>query len=95
MDKWRTHNHYFNINVNRIKNAFRIYLANKEKKRLSRVVEILKKTNIKHDKTITDNLRSKLRKQNNKALLIKYNENSRIIQRFIRPKLAKLLYDEN
>ena len=94
MDKWRTYNHYFNINVNRIQNAFRIYLANKEKNRIKRMVEILKKTNIKHDKTITENLRSKLNKQNNK-LLIKYNENSRRIQRFIRPKLAKLLYDEN
>ena len=59
------------------------------------MVEILKKTIIKHDKTITENLRSKLRKWNNKALLIKYNENSRIIQRFIRAKLAKILYDKN
>ena len=44
MDKWRTYNHYFNINVNRIKNAFRIYLANKEKKRLKRnefIIEIV------------------------------------------------------
>ena len=38
------------------------------------MVEILKKTNIKHDKTFTD-LRSKLRKWNNKVQLFKYNEN--------------------
>ena len=43
MDKWRRYNHYFKNNVNRIQNAFRIYLANKEKNRLKRVVEILKK----------------------------------------------------
>ena len=94
MDKWRRYNQYFKNNVNKIQNAFRIYLANKEKNRLKRIDEILKKTIIKHDKTITDNLRSKLRKWNNKAQLIKYNENSRIIQRFIRPKLAKLLFDK-
>ena len=94
MDKWRRYNQYFKKNVNRIQNAFRIYLANKEKNRLKRIDEILKKTVIKHDKTITDTLRSKLRKWNNKAQLIKYNENSRIIQRFIRPKLAKLLFEK-
>ena len=94
MDKWRRYNQNFKKNVNRIQNAFRIYLANKEKNRLKRIDEILKKTVIKHDKTITDTLRSKLRKWNNKAQLIKYNENSRIIQGFIRPKLAKLLFEK-
>ena len=94
MDKWRRYNQYFKNNVNKIQNAFRIYLANKEKNRLKRINEILKKTIIKHDKTITNNLRSKLRKWNNKGQLIKYNENSRIIQRFIRPKLAKLLFEK-
>ena len=94
MDKWRRYNIYYKKNVNKIQNAFRIYLANKEKNRLKRIDEILKKTIIKHDKTTTDTLRSKLRKWNNKAQLIKYNENSRIIQRFIRPKLARLLFEK-
>ena len=94
MDKWRRYNQYYNKNVNKIQNSFRIYLANKEKNRLKRINEILKKTVIKHDKTVNNALRSKLRKWNNKAQLMKYNENSRIIQRFIRPKLAKLLFNK-
>ena len=94
LDKWKRYNELYKRNVNRIQNAFRIYLANKEKNRLKRINEILKKTVIKHDNTTTHILRSKLRKWNNKAQLIKYNENSRIIQRFIRPKLAKLLFDK-
>ena len=39
-------------------------------------------------------MRSKLRKWNNKVKLINYDRNSRIIQAFIRPKLAKLLNDK-
>ena len=39
-------------------------------------------------------MRSKLRKWNNKTKLINYDRNSRIIQSFIRPKLAKLLNDK-
>ena len=53
--------------VNRIKNVFRIYLAKKEKSRLKRINEIFKEINIKHNKTITDKLRNKLRKWNNKT----------------------------
>ena len=94
IDKWRRYVQNYNKNVNKIQNAFRIYLANKEKNKLRRINEILDKTIIKHDKTVTAILRSKLRKWNNKAQLIKYNENSRIIQKFIRPKLAKLLFDK-
>ena len=94
MDKWRRYNQYFNKNVNKIQNSFRIYLAKKEKNRLKRINEILEKTIIKQDKTIYNSLRSKLRKWNNKAQMMKYNENSRIIQRFIRPQLAKLLFDK-
>ena len=94
MDKWRRYNQNYNKMVNRIQNAFRVYLANKEKNRLKRINDILEKTVLKTDKTTTNTLRSKLRKWNNKAQLIKYNENSRIIQRFIRPKLAKLLFDK-
>ena len=92
MDKWRRYNQYFNKNVNKIQNNFRIYLANKEKNRLKRINEILYKSVFKRDKTVNNALRSKLRKWNNKAQLMKYNENSRIIQRFIRPKLARLLF---
>ncbi len=94
MDKWKRYVQYYNKNVNKIQNNFRVYLANKEKNRLKRINEILKKTVIKTDKTLNDTLRSKLRKWNNRVKLIDYNENSRIIQRFIRPKLARLLFNK-
>ena len=71
------------------------YIYQTKKKQIKKNGLNIKKTIIKHDKTITDKLRSKLRKWNNKVQLFKYNENSRIIQRFIRQKLAKLFYDEN
>ena len=93
-DKWRRYNQYANKCANRIQNGYRTYLANKEKNRLRRINDILKRTVLKHDKTNNDTLRSKLRKWNNKAKLINYDRNSRIIQLFIRPKLAKLLNDK-
>ena len=94
MDKWRRYVKNYNDKVNKIQNNFRIFLANKEKNRLKRINDILKKTVLKTDKTLTDTLRSKLRKWNNRVKLINYNENSRIIQRFIRPKLARLLFNK-
>ena len=93
-DKWRRYNQYVNKCANKIQNAFRTYLANKEKNRLRRINDILKRAVLKHDKTNNDILRSKLRKWNNKVKLIDYDRNSRIIQSFIRPKLAKLLNDK-
>ena len=94
MDKWRRYNQYANKSANKIQNAFRIYKANKEKNRLKRINDILRKTVLQHDKTNNNILRSKLRKWNNIVKYLMYNENSRIIQRFIRPKLAKLLFDK-
>jgi hypothetical protein len=93
-DKWRRYNIYTNKCANRIQNGFRTYLANKEKNRLKRINDILLRTVLKHDKTNNDTLRSKLRKWNNKTKLINYDRNSKIIQNFIRPKLAKLINDK-
>ena len=62
--------------------------------RLKNINEFLKKYIQKKDKTNDDILRSKLRKWYNKVKLITYNENSRIIQRFIKPKLYKLINDK-
>ena len=93
-DKWRRYNHLMNKNANRIQNAYRTYLANKEKNRLKRINEILKKAIAKYDKTNNDTLRSKLRKWNNKVKLINIEKYSTIIQNFIRPKLAKLFNDK-
>jgi len=94
LDKWRRYNQYANKSANRIQNAFRVYKANKEKNRLKIINDILRKTVLQHDKTNNNILRSKLRKWNNIVKYLMYNENSRIIQRFIRPKLAKLLNDK-
>ena len=80
-------------NATKIQNAYRIYKAKKEKDRLKNINNILEKYVLKKDKTNNDILRSKLRKWYNKTKMIIYNENSRIIQRFIRPKLYKLLND--
>ena len=93
-DKWRRYNQYLNKCANKIQNGFRTYLANKEKNRLKTINDILRRTVLKHDKTNNDTLRSKLRKWNNKSKLINYDRNSRLIQLFIRPKLAKLLNDK-
>ena len=93
-DKWRRYNLYTNKCANRIQNGFRTYLANKEKNRLKRINDILLRTVLKHDKTNNDTLRSKLRKWNNKTKLINYDRNSKIIQNFLRPKLAKLINDK-
>ena len=93
-DKWRRYNQYMNKCANKIQNGFRIYLANKEKNRLKRINDILKRTVLKHDKTNNDTLRSKLRKWNNKSKFINFDRSSRLIQLFIRPKLAKLFNDK-
>jgi len=93
-DKWRRYNQILNKYATQIQNGYRTYLANKEKNRLKRINDILKKTILKHEKTNNDTMRSKLRKWNNKSKLISFDKNSRIIQLFIRPKLAKLLNDK-
>ena len=92
-NKWRKINNLMKENATKIQNAYRIYKAKKEKDRLKNINNILEKYVLKKDKTNNDILRSKLRKWYNKTKMIIYNENSRIIQRFIRPKLYKLLND--
>ncbi len=59
--------------------------------RLKNITNFLKKYVKKKDKTNEDILRSKLRKWYNITKLITYNENSRKIQRFIKPRLYRLL----
>ena len=93
-NKWRRINQLMNNNVTKIANAYRTFRAKKEIERLKNINEFLKKYIQKKDKTNDDILRSKLRKWYNKVKLITYNENSRIIQRFIKPKLYKLINDK-
>ena len=92
-DKWRRINQIMNNNATKIQNAFRAYKAKKEKDKLKYLDNFLKKYIQKKEKTNEDILRTKLRKWYNKNKLITYNENSRKIQRFIKPKLYKLLIE--
>ena len=89
-DKWRKLNIYTNKCANKIQNAFRILKANKEKRRLKKINNILYKCVTKHSKVNTDKMRAKLRKWANKSKLINYNISAKKIQRFMRPKLAKI-----
>ena len=90
-NKWRRINQLAKDNATKIANAYRTYRAKKEKDRLKRIDILMKKYVIKRDKTHEDLKRSKLRKWYNKVKLMTYNDNSRIIQRFIRPKLYRIL----
>ena len=89
-DKWRQYNTYTNNCATRLANAFRAYEAKKEKNRLKRIKNILYKTVLKHDKVDKNKMRSKLRKWIKRAQLIEYDIKCRKIQRFMRPKLAKI-----
>ena len=93
-DKWRRINQLAKNNATKIANAYRCYKAKKEKDRLKYIYEFLIKYISKKNKTNDDILRAKLRKWFNKSRFITYNENSRIIQRFIKPKLYKLINDK-
>ena len=89
-DKWRQYNTYTNNCVTKLANAFRTYQARKEKNRLKKINIILSKCVNKHSKIDTDQMRSKLRKWKNKSKLITYNKSCVKLQRFLRPKLAKI-----
>ena len=93
-NKWRRINQLANNNATKIANAYRTYKAKKERDKLKNIKDFLTKYIKKKEKTNDDILRSKLRKWYNKSKIITYNENSRIIQRFIRPKLYKLINDK-
>ena len=90
-NKWRRINQLAKDNATKIANAYRTYRAKKERDRLKRINILITKYLIKRDKTNDDIKRSKLRKWYNKVKLMKYNDNSRTIQRFIKPKLYRIL----
>ena len=90
-NKWRNFIKLSKENATKIENAYRSYKARKEKDRLKQINILLKKYIIKQDKTYDDILRSKLRKWYNKVKLIEYNDNSRTIQKFIKPKLYRII----
>ena len=89
-DKWRQYNTYTNNCITKLANAFRTYQANKEKNRLKKINIIFSKYVKKHSKIDTDQMRSKLRKWKNKSKLITYNKSCIKLQRFLKPKLAKI-----
>ena len=93
-NKWRKLNKTVKDSATRIANAFRTYKAKKERNRLNKINDLLKKYILKHDKKDNDIKRSKLRKWNNKSKLIKITDKIIIIQKFIIPKLAKIRNDK-
>ena len=93
-NKWRNINKIMNDLAKRIQTAFRAYISREKKNRIIRINILLKKYLLKQEKCNGNNLRTKLRKWNNKMKFMKYNEKSNIIQNFIRPKLYKLLNDK-
>ena len=92
-NKWRKINRMAKENATKIANAYRAYKARKERDRLERINILITKYIMKHDKTNEDIKRSKLRKWFNKVKLMKFDDSSRIIQRFVKPKLYKILND--
>ena len=90
-NKWRRFVKLTKDNATKIENAYRSYKARKERDRLKRIDVLMKKYIKKQDKTYDDILRSKLRKWYNKVKLMQFNDNSRTIQRFIKPKLYRII----
>ena len=90
-NKWRKINQLMKENASRIANSYRVYKAKKEVERYKIMNDFLKKCVKKKEKTNNNIILAKLRKWYNKSKFFEYNENSRKIQRFIRPKLYKLL----
>ena len=93
-NKWRNYCKVSNDYATKIQNAFRIYKAKKERERLDNINKLLKKMIDKYDKIINANQRSKLRKWNKNTNLINCNEKANIIQKYIKPRLYKLLNDK-
>ena len=89
-DKWRQYNTYTNNCVTKIANSFRVLKAIKEKNRLQKLNKILFKYVTKHSKVDNNKIISKLRKWNNKTKLLNYDISAKKIQKFMRPKLAKI-----
>ena len=93
-NKWKRYNQLTKDYATRIANAFRIYKAKKKKDRLKNIKDLLKKYVLKHEKTDNDTLRSKLRKWKNKTKLEKLNEKAIVIQKLMKPLIAKIINDK-
>ena len=93
-NKWKKMNQKIKDSATCIENAFRTYKAKKERKRLNKINTLIKKYFLKHGKKDEDNKISKLRKWKNKSKLIKIIEKTIKIQKFIKPKLAKIRNDK-
>ena len=93
-NKWKNINKKSKENATHIENAFRVYKAKKERNRLNKINYLLKKYLLKHEKKDEDNKKSKLRKWNNKSNLLQIIEKVLKIQKFIKPKLAKIRNDK-
>ena len=92
--KWKKIIQLAKDGATKIANAFRSYLARKEKNRLKKINDLLKKYVLKHEKNDNDLQRSKLRKWYNKVMLEDIIDKVIFIQRFMKPKLAKIQNDK-
>jgi hypothetical protein len=90
-NKWRKVIKKMNDNATLIANAFRCHEAKKERNRLNKINDLLKKYVLKHEKNDNNNVLSKLRKWKNKSKLMKLNDKTNLIQKFMKPKLAKII----
>ena len=89
-DKWRKVVQKMKDSATIIANAFRTHKAINEKNRLNKINNLIKKYFSKHEKNDNNNKLSKLRKWKNKSNLMKLNDKVALIQRFMKPKLAKI-----
>ena len=93
-NRWKKIVQKMKDNATRIANAYRSYKARKERNRLEKINDIINKYFLKHEKKDNINVLSKLRKWNNKSELMKLNDKIVILQRFFKPKIAKIRNDK-
>ena len=94
VNKWQQYCSFTNKSANKIQNAFRNYKAKNEMNRLKNINISLNKFVTRKNNKNSNKLSTTLRKWNNKARLIGVNQKTKIIQRYLRPKIAKKLNDK-
>ena len=94
INKWQQYCSFTNKSANKIQNAFRNYKAKNKKDKLKKINILLNKFVDRKNAKNNNKINTALRKWNNKSRLIGVNEKSKLIQRYLRPKIAKKLNDK-
>ena len=89
INKWQQYCSFTNKSANKIQNAFRNYKAKNKKDKLKKINILLNKFVDRKNAKNNNKINTALRKWNNKSRLIGVNEKSKLIQRYLRPKIAK------